>query len=462
MYKELKDIFIKLEEGAINRSDLVNLLPKPLLNEDLEIKKLADWIILSQDVAGVEFLLTLHYLIGKDSIFTGIFNQLTLEEFHFSHQPIVFCLQKIKSPSSIPFLEKMLESQFDYLEYTGSDSDVITKWISHALANIGTPDALSIIKKYKNAEDVGISKEMTYRLARIEAKRIKKIRFIINPFSGLSRKKNVPSIIEKNIDQSKFVYDIAFTERAGHAIELAKQAVAEHYDAVIAVGGDGSVNEVATSLIGTKVKLGILPGGSGNGFAMHLGLGRNIKKAVQILNSARTITIDTCQLNGRPFVNLGGTGFDALVAYRAKQSTLRGLWAYTKFAVLEAWQYPIGKYKLVIDNQVVESGCLVIEVANAQMFGYNFVIAPQAQFDDGLLDILLVKKAPKWRYLFSLWRFFNASFHKSSLVETFTGKDIKIIGKRPMPVHIDGEGYYLDEDLHFTINPLSLEVLVPA
>ena len=96
------------------------------------------------------------------------------------------------------------------------------------------------------------------------------------------------------------------------------------------------------------------------------------------------------------------------------------------------------------------------------MFGYNFVIAPQAKFDDGLLDILLVKKAPKWRYLFSLWRFFNASFHKSSLVETYTGKDIKIIGKKPMPVHIDGEGYYLKEDLHFTIKPLSLEVLVPA
>ncbi len=289
-----------------------------------------------------------------------------------------------------------------------------------------------------------------------------KIRFIINPFSGLSRKKNVPAIIKKNIDTAKFTYDIAFTEYAGHAIELAKQAVAENYDAVIAVGGDGSVNEVASSLIGTKVKLGILPGGSGNGFAMHLGLGRNIKKAVQILNTAKSITIDTCELNERSFVNLGGTGFDALVAYRAKQSTLRGLWAYTKFAMLEAWRYPIEKYKIIIDNQIVEAECLVIEVANAQMFGYNFVIAPEAKFDDGLLDVLLVKKAPKWRYLFSLWRFFNASFHKSSLVESYTGKDIKIIGKKPMPVHIDGEGYYVGEDLHFTVKPLSLEVLVPA
>ena len=105
---------------------------------------------------------------------------------------------------------------------------------------------------------------------------------------------------------------------------------------------------------------------------------------------------------------------------------------------------------------------LVIEVANAQMFGYNFVIAPEAKLQDGLLDVLLVKKAPKWRYLLSLWRFFNASFHKSSLVKSYRGKRIKIIGKKPMPVHIDGEGYYLEKDLEFSIRPLSLKVLVPS
>lgn len=287
-----------------------------------------------------------------------------------------------------------------------------------------------------------------------------KVRFIINPFSGLSRKKNVPAIIKKHINKQKFDFDIAFTKAVGHAIDLAKEAVEQNYDIVVAVGGDGSVNEVATALIDTTVKLGILPGGSGNGFAMHLGLGRNIKRAVQILNNSKSIIIDTCLLNGRPFVNLGGTGFDALVAHKAKQSTLRGLYAYTKFALLEAWSYPIEKYTLNIDNQEIIQECLVIEVANAQMFGYNFVIAPQAKLDDGILDVLLVKKVPKWRYLFSLWRFFNASFHKSSLVTSYAGKDVKISGKKPMPVHIDGEGYYLEEDLHFTIKPLSLNVLV--
>lgn len=291
--------------------------------------------------------------------------------------------------------------------------------------------------------------------------KLKKIRFIINPFAGLSKKRNVPGLIEQYLDKEKYQYDIAFTKEAGHATQLAKEAVEQDYYAVIAVGGDGSVNEVAQALVGQKTKLGILPGGSGNGFAMHLGLGRNIKKAIQILNKAESITIDTAKLNNRLFINLGGVGFDALVAYKTKKSTLRGLWAYTKFAVLEAWRYPIQKYTLHIDNQSIEEECLVIEVANAQMFGYNFVIAPQAKLNDGYLDVLLVKKAPKWRYLLSLWRFFNNSFHKSSLVHTFKGKKIQIVGKTPMPVHIDGEGYYENTELCFSINPLSLNILAP-
>jgi len=205
----------------------------------------------------------------------------------------------------------------------------------------------------------------------------------------LSRKKNVPVLIDNYLDKTQFDYTIAFTEYAGHATELAAAAVKQQYDIVVAVGGDGSINEVADALIGTSVQLGILPGGSGNGFAMHLGWGRSVVKA--------------------------------------KESTLRGLYAYTKFAILEAWSYPIETYTLIIDGEVVsKEAALVIEVANAQMFGYNFVIAPQAKLNDGILDVLVVKKVPKWRYLFSLWRFFNRTFHQSSLVQTFSGKHIQI------------------------------------
>ena len=279
----------------------------------------------------------------------------------------------------------------------------------------------------------------------------------------MSRKKNVPVLIDNYLDKTQFDYTIAFTEYAGHATALAAEAVRQQYDIVVAVGGDGSVNEVADALIGTSVQLGILPGGSGNGFAMHLGWGRSVVKAIKKLHHTKAITIDTCLLNGRSFVNLAGTGFDALVAYKAKESTLRGLYAYTKFAMLEAWSYPIETYTLLIDGEVVsKDAALVIEVANAQMFGYNFVIAPQAKLNDGILDVLVVKKVPKWRYLFSLWRFFNRTFHKSSLVTTFSGQHIQIQCEHVMPVHVDGEGYYLDKVLDFKIVPSSLEVLVPA
>jgi len=291
---------------------------------------------------------------------------------------------------------------------------------------------------------------------------LQKILFIINPFSGLGRKKKVPILIQQQLDTKKFSYEIAYTEYAGHATELAAAAVKNGYNVVVAVGGDGSVNEVAAALIDTEVKLGILPGGSGNGFAMHLGLGRNIKTAIALLNEAQPFKIDTCLLNNRPFVNLAGTGFDALVSYKVKTSALRGLWGYVKFAALEAWSYPMQQYQIIIDGQeVLNEFGLVVEVANAQMFGYNFVIAPQAKLNDGILDVLFVKKVPKWRYLFSLWRFFNQTSHKSSLVKVFKGKNIQIISPEIMPVHVDGEGYYLEKELNFQIQPSSLEVLVP-
>ncbi len=288
-----------------------------------------------------------------------------------------------------------------------------------------------------------------------------KICFIVNPFSGVSRKKVLKPKIQQFLDLEKYDYQIKYTNAPGHATELAKQAVQENFDIVVAVGGDGSVNEVAQGLIGTDKVLGILPAGSGNGFAMHLGLGRKLDKAIKILNEGQVISIDTCELNGRPYVNLAGVGFDAIVAYKMKKSKLRGLMGYVKFSLKEALGFQFRKYNITIDDQVIEREFMVLEVANAPMFGYNFLIAPQAKFNDGVLDIVLIKKAPKWRYLFSFWRFFTGTIHKSSLVETYTAKKVTIEVKEETAVHVDGEGYLLKQDLQFSLNPLSLQVLTP-
>jgi len=290
----------------------------------------------------------------------------------------------------------------------------------------------------------------------------KRIRFIVNPFSGVSRKKNIETRIEKELDHRQFSFEVCYTEGPGHATVLSREAVELGVNVVVAVGGDGSVNEVAAALIGTDTILGIVPAGSGNGFAMHLGLGRDIDKAIRILNTAQPTLIDTAMLNDQPYVNLAGVGFDASVAYRLKKSTFRGLFAYLYYAILETFQYQMQRYRIQLDNQEsFERECLLVEIANSPMFGYNFRIAPQAKLKDGLLEVVLVKKVPKWRYLFSLWRFLNNSFHKSSLVECYSARQIEINLAEEAPIHFDGEGFLSCHNLKISVNPLSLHVLTP-
>ncbi len=290
---------------------------------------------------------------------------------------------------------------------------------------------------------------------------MQKVRFIANPYSGSVRKRNLPSLLEQHLDTNKFQYELYYTKYAGHAIELAKEAVADGCNIVIACGGDGSVNEISSQLIGTDVALGILPCGSGNGFAMHLGVGRDVVKAIQFLNDGIPIIIDSCRMNDRPFVNLSGIGFDAVVADRLHGSRLRGFKAYFKYTLEEVFKYNMLPIEMTIDEQKIERTCLLVEVANAPIYGYGFSIVPPAKFNDGKLEVLLVKAVPKWRYLFSLWRFLNNSFHKSSLVECFTGKEILIKPLQKTAVHVDGEGFRFEGEARFSILPKSLKVMCP-
>jgi len=167
-----------------------------------------------------------------------------------------------------------------------------------------------------------------------------KIRFIANPRSGVNRKRNLADLINRNLDHGRFDHELCYTERAGHAVELAKEGVELGFDLVVACGGDGSVNEIASQLIGTNVVLGVIPIGSGNGFAGHLGLGRDVAKAIRHLNDGKPITIDTCTMNGHPFVNLAGIGFDGVVAKRLHDSPVRGFWAYLRYTLEEAMGLP--------------------------------------------------------------------------------------------------------------------------
>lgn len=288
------------------------------------------------------------------------------------------------------------------------------------------------------------------------------IRFIINPRSGVRKKIDIEKLIEKEINKNIFHYDIVHTEYAGHATTLAAEAALENIDIVVAVGGDGSVNEVAAGLIGSDTIMGMLPAGSGNGFAMHLGWGRNIASVIRRLADADIEPVDTCLVNGRPFINLAGVGFEATVAYQIKTSTKRGFKAYFKSSFGNFFSYKFKKYQINVDGVFLETEALNVTVANAPMYGYNFVVAPLAVYNDGKLEVMVIKRANFWQYLISIYRFFTKTLHQSPIVNRMSGERVEISMNEPDYAQFDGEGFAVNQKkLIFTINPLSLNVLVP-
>lgn len=285
--------------------------------------------------------------------------------------------------------------------------------------------------------------------------------FIVNPKAGTQLQRNIHQGLAKYLDKSRFEYDIWHTEYAGHAFGLAQKAVKEGVDVVIAVGGDGSVNEAASALIGEKTALGIIPAGSGNGLAMHLGYGRNIKKAIQKLNGAKEQVMDIGYLNGRPFVNLAGIGFDGLVSNLMKGSNWRGFVPYFLKSVQAGLQYTPQECRIETDQGVIEEKCFAISIANGPMYGYNFKIAPDARIDDGFFEVVILKAAPKWQYFAAVPSTFSGSIYEAEFVQHIHTRKVKISSPGINFVHVDGEGLKVEGDLEFTIRHKALRILVP-
>jgi diacylglycerol kinase (ATP) len=289
----------------------------------------------------------------------------------------------------------------------------------------------------------------------------RKLRFIANPLSGTNRNRDLSLLIKNNLNTERFEWELCYTQYAGHAIELSREGVINGCYMVVACGGDGSVNEVASQLINTNTILGVLPCGSGNGFAGHLGIGRNVTRAFRFLNEGLEISVDACTMNGKPFVNLSGVGFDAVVAQRLHGAKVRGFWGYLKSTTLETFNFKSQVFDIQIDNHQIKKECILVEVANAPIYGYGFSIVPIAKLNDGLLEILVAKKAPIWRYAIECWRFLDWSFHKSSLVEVYQARKVVIKTEIPTAVHLDGEGFDLKSEAVYEIQPSALKVMVP-
>ena len=288
---------------------------------------------------------------------------------------------------------------------------------------------------------------------------MKRITFIVNPVSGGKDKNNVLTAIGRYLDLSQFSYEVLRTVQAGDATRWARESDA---DIVVAVGGDGTVSEVATGLLGTEKALGILPCGSGDGLALHLGISRNPAKAVKVLNDACIATIDAAQVNGRPFFCTAGVGLDADVSLDFARSEKRGLATYITTA-WEDWKQrnPNDKYVVETDTEAWAGPAVFITVGNANQWGNEARIVPNASLRDGLLDVTVVLPFATYEIPELAARLMLGKAETSRRVRTFRGKTVRIHRDHPGPAHCDGDPFEAGVDLRMEIKPGALRVVVP-
>ncbi len=285
------------------------------------------------------------------------------------------------------------------------------------------------------------------------------ILFIINPISGGKNKAKIPSLIASYLDHTKYKAELSFTAHIGHAAEIAEEAVAKGYDIIIAVGGDGTINEIAPKVIQSNKVLGIIPFGSGNGLARFLKIPMNAKKAILLINDFNVQIIDTAKLNGRCFFNIGGMGFDAHISMVFAKNKTRGLKGYMEMFLKEMVSYKSQNYQIEIDGKDYTQKAFAVSIANSAQYGNNVYISPQSSITDGLLDVCIVKAFPRYKLPILAYQMVRATTDRSNLVEIIQGKHIIIKREKADAVHLDGEPFLMDEDIEAVIFPLSLSII---
>lgn len=286
----------------------------------------------------------------------------------------------------------------------------------------------------------------------------KKALFIINPVSGGKKKDRVPELIKKTLDNTLFEPTIVFTNGALHASELARDAV-DKYEYLVAVGGDGTVNEIASAIVGSDTVIGIIPFGSGNGLSRFLGIPMALTKAIKTLNEQRVVVIDSAQLNGQWFFNMAGMGFDAHISEVFSHDKTRGFSAYIKSAFSEIAKYKSQTYHLEIDGVKYEREAFMLSFANSSQYGNNAHVSPNASVQDGLIDVCIIKPFPLYRFPEMGIRMITKTAHLSKYVEIIRGKNILVKRSQDAPVHLDGEPQLLGTSVEINVVPRSLKII---
>ena len=300
----------------------------------------------------------------------------------------------------------------------------------------------------------------------------KTIRFIVNPISGGSSKKAIIQAIDDIIDTDRYDCEVWPTRYAGHSAVLATMAAENGIDIVVAIGGDGTINEVARSLVHTDTVLGIVPCGSGNGLARHLQIPLDYRKALRMINDANNVAIDYGLINGRPFFCTCGMGFDANVSYRFSSSSKRGLRTYIENTITALAKYKPETYQLkfnaeslklkgqssMVNGQSVEAFTIVL--ANASQYGNNAYIAPYASMADGLMDVTIIEPFPMTETPAMAYRLFSGKFEDGTKhIRMFQTSHLRIVRERAGVIHCDGDPMKAEREIDVRIVPAGLRVI---
>lgn len=289
--------------------------------------------------------------------------------------------------------------------------------------------------------------------------RKKNIIFILNPHSGTDNKKEMPALIDSTIDKKRFCHKVIFTEYPGHAADIARQCVKENIDIVVAVGGDGTINEVARSIVHSNTALGIIPCGSGNGLARHLRIPLDPKKAIGLINECHIEELDYGVINELPFFCTCGMGFDAFISLKFASAGKRGPITYVENVLKEGLKYQPETYEVEDETGAKKYKAFLIACANASQYGNNAYIAPKATMTDGLMDVIIMEPFTAFDAPQISIDMFNKTLDKNSKIKTFKAKKIHIHRNNPGAIHYDGDPIMTGTDIDVHIEKHGIKII---
>lgn len=271
----------------------------------------------------------------------------------------------------------------------------------------------------------------------------------------------MPQTITDTIDTSIYQLKIRFSQRPGHATDLTKRAIDEGYYAVLAIGGDGTVNEIASALRDSNTALGIIPCGSGNGLARHLNIPLNAEKALNIINDNNIQSLDYCTANEHPFFCTCGVGFDAHISEKFAQSKKRGPLTYFQTTLGEYLKYRSQVYSIETNDRTITEKAFVIACGNASQYGNNAFIAPHASMQDGLIDVTVILPFTPLDTAMLGLLLFTKHLDQDTNIQTFRTNALTIRRPKPGVMHIDGEPIMMNEDIHIECHHSGIRIFLP-